>query len=406
MLLYIFLLAWMAPFFAENVLLIGDSIDRYVVVDWCAKHNATVLNWGDDSIKYGDKGGTKKPSAYCELENGDSLAFLHIFGSSGSGPYLFISTRDDPFAATTRRLIKALELYREQIGFHKLTKIIFHSSLWDFRPFRSDVCEYRYEQDAKIRAKYSTISSYRQRYLLDHGNRTLAHMQHDIIARIFEIVQLVTMHHFNDPNHHHNHTNVHHHTLQNLTIGVRTAIWYEDGNELLHAMNDLMRMLVLTSNGVSIDAASSDYPATSLPTKRYIGYEPNITTLLAHPSTYYTTHLNKYWKQLYGHNMDNNHPMLHQSRSFPRLALYDLDAELWSAVNYNYTHHAKLFRDEHHPTVAWAEYIGNVYMGYNTSKQYFPPLLYDQNHSVDDVEKRETLRKQHLLPSWHRDVIY
>ena len=39
---------------SKNLLLIGDSVDRLIVVAWCSKHgiHKVPTNWGDNVMKY------------------------------------------------------------------------------------------------------------------------------------------------------------------------------------------------------------------------------------------------------------------------------------------------------------------------------------------------------------------
>ena len=64
------------------------------------------------------------------------MASLHIFGSSPHGPYPFIDTRHDPYAATVPRISKAMTLYFEQIG--QPTRVILNTVLWDTRECHID----------------------------------------------------------------------------------------------------------------------------------------------------------------------------------------------------------------------------------------------------------------------------
>ena len=129
---------WTYPYFilARNVLLIGDSVDRYIVSDWCSMDaymdgipGSHANPWGDGSIKYGDK--TKQPALFCRRGN-NTLSSLHVFGSAPYGPYLWVENTRDRLANTVPRIEKALALYQDQIGMPDI--ILFTSILWDIRP--------------------------------------------------------------------------------------------------------------------------------------------------------------------------------------------------------------------------------------------------------------------------------
>lgn len=74
---------------SERLFLIGDSVDRYIVQDYCNYQrsrglNPREFNWGDTNIRYASIRGMM-PSLICEVPStGDSVAFVHIFGSAVS----------------------------------------------------------------------------------------------------------------------------------------------------------------------------------------------------------------------------------------------------------------------------------------------------------------------------------
>ena len=106
---------------ALRLLLIGDSVDRCIVQDWCGLQRSrgvqvTSFNWGDSSIKYASKKGMM-PSDIC-VSTTDSIAFVHIFGSNATGPYLhmFSNSPEDPYVDTQVRVKKSIELYKAHVG--------------------------------------------------------------------------------------------------------------------------------------------------------------------------------------------------------------------------------------------------------------------------------------------------
>lgn len=124
----------------QNVLLIGDSLDRWIVHDICGhyesyhgKDSAILEHWGDNSIKYGD-GHTKQATIICRIKSSNaSIASLHILGSNLYGPYLYVDTRRDSMAPTGARISKALQLYYEQVG--RPDRVVINTVLWDLRDF-------------------------------------------------------------------------------------------------------------------------------------------------------------------------------------------------------------------------------------------------------------------------------
>lgn len=141
-----------------SILLIGDSIDRYINIDWCSamalrSENGKVWEkeWADGSIKYGGDKGRKMPAYICGISStNDTMAFVHTFGSSPTGPYYrgWINTPSDIYVDTKPRIQYAMELYYR--SYAAPDRIIYHSAVWDmyygkllnasllFEPFSSE----------------------------------------------------------------------------------------------------------------------------------------------------------------------------------------------------------------------------------------------------------------------------
>ncbi len=65
------------------LLLVGSSVDRYIVQDWCYYQGRTAELWGNDSIA--DLNAQfQHPATQC-IDGADSMASLHIFGSGATG---------------------------------------------------------------------------------------------------------------------------------------------------------------------------------------------------------------------------------------------------------------------------------------------------------------------------------
>ena len=132
-----------------NVLLIGDSIDRNIVIALCEEYGERdegtgkmkpLQAWGYDHIRYGD--GTKQGTTLCQfgfeaaqkLGKNISVASMHVFGSS-DGPYLFVQWNG--MTSTKARIEKGLEIYSGGIekggAGRKLHRICFNSIVWDMR---------------------------------------------------------------------------------------------------------------------------------------------------------------------------------------------------------------------------------------------------------------------------------
>ena len=211
----------------EMLLIFGDSVDRMGICDWCDVQNnfegGNSHQWGDHTIKYGGQHGTKMPSYYCVNSHGDSVAFLHIFGSS-NGPYLWVDTQKDHLAATIPRIKKGTELYLGQFG--PPTRIIFASALWDLRPYRKDVLTIEYEKPL-IAKQNITFEEYRTRIINEKSPSLIQNYKNDVISRMKEIKEIVG---------------------PSVNLGLRTAAWYEDAGVLLHMINNATRELSKAEN--------------------------------------------------------------------------------------------------------------------------------------------------------------
>ena len=91
MLIALILLLCGASLQAKQVLILGDSVDRHIVEDWCMWANSssfhtTIQKWGPPSLNYGGISSIISPS-YCTNARGDHISSLHLFGSSAHGPY-------------------------------------------------------------------------------------------------------------------------------------------------------------------------------------------------------------------------------------------------------------------------------------------------------------------------------
>ena len=203
----------------KRILLIGDSLDRLIVFDYCNFRGGHFSQWGDHTIKYGGQRGTKMPSAICEeniksihdpnISYNNTIAFFHIFNSAAKGPYLWIDTRD-PYADSAPRIDKAVELYRHQIG--EPTEILFQSELWDARPY---IVHEQLNESTNPRWK-----------------ETLSEFRSNVLERIQQIRVL-----FPNPN---------------ITIGLRTCPWTHYGGDLTWLTFLLYEIVLFTHNFVLI----------------------------------------------------------------------------------------------------------------------------------------------------------
>jgi hypothetical protein len=139
------------------VLLLGDSVDRYIVRDFCSLHNGTVEDWSRQAFMYKAKD-EASASSLCSLPS-RALAHLHLFGSNQTGPY-----RDgireswfDPFVDTPVRICKGLELFARRVA--APTTIVFQVLMWDLLAVRGapDAAAAAARYRARLRARLADV---------------------------------------------------------------------------------------------------------------------------------------------------------------------------------------------------------------------------------------------------------
>mmetsp|Transcript_18397 Transcript_18397/g.17709 ORF Transcript_18397/g.17709 Transcript_18397/m.17709 type:complete len:402 (+) Transcript_18397:228-1433(+) len=106
-----------------NILMMGDSINRYMVDDICLKP-ALLRTWGKHFSYVGN------PAYVCESDS-FTFGYLNIYGSSPIGPYHknHVNTPQDPYADTNLRIRNGLTQYIESFGIPEF--IVFRVDLWD-----------------------------------------------------------------------------------------------------------------------------------------------------------------------------------------------------------------------------------------------------------------------------------
>ena len=112
------------------ILLLGDSVDRHSVIDYCESEGIVARNWSHGLFQWTQY--SLRGAAVCESSQG-TIGHLHLFGSNATGPYGtdqdMISNPADPYIDTKIRLVKGIELFSHEIG--KPTLIVYQSLLWD-----------------------------------------------------------------------------------------------------------------------------------------------------------------------------------------------------------------------------------------------------------------------------------
>jgi hypothetical protein len=107
-----------------HLLVIGDSLDRYMVAERCAHYSnegSLLAAWGDKRLKY-----PSQPQV-CRSGTHTSIAQVQVFGANGTGPYRYKHLGEDVW--TKSRTLLALSEHL-RIGVVP-DVVVFHATLWD-----------------------------------------------------------------------------------------------------------------------------------------------------------------------------------------------------------------------------------------------------------------------------------
>ena len=120
-----------------DILIFGDSVDRYLVKDGCLQWGATAFEWADGVLLY-----TAEPATLRCVAPWGTMSSVHLYGAAPTGPYAYSFSNNnaaggheqrgkgDFFVDTQLRIPKALELYEQQL-FKLPDVVVYQSSLWD-----------------------------------------------------------------------------------------------------------------------------------------------------------------------------------------------------------------------------------------------------------------------------------
>ena len=118
---------------SKKILLLGDSIDRITVQEWCSfkerqgfRVNLTSSWCGEYEIS---RGPHKWHCCSCQTDN-DTIGAVHLFGSGESGPYHH-SVHKDEYEPTKIRLTVMIPKFISLYG--TPDRVMFHTSQWDAR---------------------------------------------------------------------------------------------------------------------------------------------------------------------------------------------------------------------------------------------------------------------------------
>jgi hypothetical protein len=202
-----------------STLLLGDSVDRFMMEDWCNTNGFSIVPFGDftpvqlkDIIKYGHqykimlKGRWNHPFICFDDVTNDSIASVHIFGSADQGPYLY-NISNNPLTDkvnTPIRLELSLKWYIEQFGYPD--RVFWHSGQWDKQRY------YEYHNCAGIMPWSATWNNSLQQFYTQTNHR------------IDQILQVIG---------------------SRSSFGLRTAVWQKDKCEMgfLDEVNDILRRI-------------------------------------------------------------------------------------------------------------------------------------------------------------------
>ena len=107
------------------VLILGDSVDRYAVEDFCKSRKNHSENWSGNIFR----NRRKNDSEICFTIEG-TIAHLHIFGSNATGPYFKNISNTPSLIDTKPRLLRGIQLFSQRFG--PPAVIVLHVMLWDF----------------------------------------------------------------------------------------------------------------------------------------------------------------------------------------------------------------------------------------------------------------------------------
>jgi hypothetical protein len=134
-----------------SILILGDSINRYMIDDGCGLIGGTLADWG---VGFTYKVGASAAKA-CITPTG-VIAYLNTYGSKPKGPYYtnHVNSPEDPWADTELRIAHGVAQFTERFGAPLL--ILFRGELWDLHVWLgSDISKYTTEDRNALFATYT-----------------------------------------------------------------------------------------------------------------------------------------------------------------------------------------------------------------------------------------------------------
>ena len=206
-----------------HLLMMGSSVDRYMVTDICEHFHLIHQAWGNNSIADVNLK-QQHPATLCVTPR-FQIASIHLFGSNPVGPYLhgFKNTDENPFIDSIDRINVTLSLYLSQFGKYP-DRIMFSSGIWD--------C-YVHGKITNESTEWPAIVSTFSRNIKD---------------RLDQIEAIVGV---------------------DTDVGVRTDVLYDESGDILHAHNSLIRTIAATRN-LSIYDYDADLTALESTPQRFL----------------------------------------------------------------------------------------------------------------------------------------
>jgi hypothetical protein len=233
------------PSKGRHIFLIGDSLDRYMLYDYCrrnddlenSKHaeNSGVNKWLTFPQDINDNSSGSpyvshekwyreewdSGSRCLDKTTGDSVSSLHVFGSANSGPYYygFKNIGNFKYIDTKPRIQYALNVYISRFGIPDI--IVLHTTQWD-KKF--------YYQSNNLVISNSTGPQ------ADLWNQRLQEYESNLNLRIDQVSRILKQA---------SHSILTYGASKSYQIILRTAVWnYETGEQnFLDAMNNITRRI-------------------------------------------------------------------------------------------------------------------------------------------------------------------
>lgn len=317
-----------------HILIFGDSIDRYGAVEWCQNYaRSTGTSWtkGLPLGHFKDIYSVGGFSCHSPTWN-VTLSLLPIFGSDPQGPYHFqkVLSGLKVVTSTVSRLDLGIQEYCKQFSSPDI--VYFHTVLWDFD---------RYFRNVSYAEEFWESPLDFNKYLIMKP-AVKQHLQHEIVSRLHEI---------------RDYFKVYCHAQQGapakLMIGLRSALNHPTGANHFEL-------------GIPTFFNDSKYQPPQIGFRACWEHRQH-------------RHLD-FFKDLQRYNLS------HESSVF-----FDLDMDIWSKFQHNYTRCAEVLRDSHHPIETLSAQYMHKLLGLQYSSAYIfhdpdaasilHPLLIDKSKS-------------------------